>query len=162
MKTKAHIPTLVHEEQVQTTWTAFFSTVKRKNQKKNRKKILENGKNTKPTIQWLILQIESMNCIAMLSWFSLNGQLHLRPITDLQFCWRRPDCMIEDQGSKINSNPYKLSTLDSNQETQQAQKHPTSALKRIETLEIHRNPKFNRFQLGSYSKSSQTPPKSPN
>jgi len=59
---------------------------------------------------------------------------------------------------KIKSICYKLGTPDANQDTQQAQKHPTSALKRIETLETHKNPKFNRFQLGSYSKSSQTLP----
>ena len=43
-------------------------------------------------------------------------------------------CTIEDQWSKIKPNLYKLSTPEANQDTQQAQKHPTSALKRIETL----------------------------
>ena len=60
----------------------------------------------------------------------------------LQFCCDALSHPIGDQRSKINANSYKLSTPGSNQTTQQAQKHPTSALKRIETLEIHRNPKF--------------------
>ena len=82
----------------------------------------------------VILQIESTICIAMLTWKPLSGQLHLWPINKLQFCWKAQNHSIEDEEPKINPIPYKLSTLGSNQNTQQAQKHPTSALKRIETL----------------------------
>jgi len=104
------------------------------------------------------LQIEGSICIAMPSWQLPSGQLHLWPINRLQFCWKAQNHSIEDQRMEINPIHYKLSSPDAMPYTQQAPKHPTSALKRIETLEIHRNPKFNRFQLGSYSKSSQTPP----
>jgi len=42
--------------------------------------------------------------------------------------------LIEDEEPKIKAIGYKLSTPDAMHYTQQAQKHPTSVLKRIETL----------------------------
>jgi len=94
--------------------------------------------------QWEF-QIDYVIGVALPSWKLLSGQLEQKPITKHQFRWRDANRVIEDEELKINQICYKLSTPDAMQHTQQAQKHPTSALKRIETLEIHRNPKFNRF-----------------
>jgi len=80
------------------------------------------------------LQIEAAIGVALPSWHFLSGQLSRKPITKHQFCCRSLNRQIEDQWSKINSIAYKLSSPDAMPHTQQAQKHPTSALKRIETL----------------------------
>jgi len=62
----------------------------------------------------------------MSSWQLLNGELNLEPINKLQFRWNALNSSIEDEGMRIKPIAYKLSTLGSNQRTQQAQKHPNS------------------------------------
>ena len=109
-------------------------------------------------MQCLILQIKSTSGIAYPTWLVLSGQLEQKPITNHQFRWRDANRVIEDEELKIKQIPYKLSPPASNQSTQQAPKHPTSALKRIENLEIHKNPKFIHFQIGLNRKSSLIPP----
>jgi len=52
----------------------------------------------------------------------------------LQFCCGDKNRVIEYQWMQIKIEGYKLSTPEAMQHIQQAQKHPTSALKRIETL----------------------------
>ena len=106
----------------------------------------------------VISQIKGANSIAYPMWQWLVGQLHLKPIGMLQFCCKASSRLIEVQCTRYNTNLYKLSTPGSNQRGQQAQKHPTSALKRIENLEIHKNPKFIHFQIGLNRKSSLIPP----
>ena len=74
-------------------------------------------------MQQFKLQIEAAIGVARPMWQSLGGQLKLQP-------------------TRCNANPYKLGTPDAMQHTQQAHKHPSSALKIIETLKPKRNPKF--------------------
>jgi len=88
------------------------------------------------------LQIRAAIRIALPTWSSLNGQLHLWPINKLQFCWKTQNHSIEDQRTEINQIYYKLSTLSSNQRTQQAQKHPSSVKRSIETIETQRKLRF--------------------
>jgi len=79
-------------------------------------------------------QIEAAIGVALPSWHLLSGQFELKPIKSIQFCWMKHSRLIEDEEPKIKAIGYKLSTPDAMHYTQQAQKHPTSALKRIETL----------------------------
>ena len=62
-------------------------------------------------------QIESSNCIALLTWKLLSGQLEQKPITKHQFRWRDANRVIEDEELKINQICYKLSTPDAMQQT---------------------------------------------
>ena len=79
-------------------------------------------------------QIGGANCIALPPWQHLSGRLSPEPMGGPQFCCEELKHTIKDEGMEIKAIHYKLSTPDTMQYTQQAQKHPTSALKRIETL----------------------------
>ena len=92
------------------------------------------------------------------NWCDLIGYSSNWPLRELQFRWNALSRLIKDEELQIKAICYKLSTPSSNWNIQQAPKHPTSALKKIENLEIHKNPKFIHFQIGLNRKSSLIPP----